>query len=564
MLQELRVQNLALIDALNLDLSARSNGLIVLTGETGAGKSIILQAINLLTGGRGTTSWVRNDCNQATIEAIFKLRPDHNEINELLREHSLKDGQDCIIRRVLTKAGRSRLYINDQSVTSRLCGELSANLINIASQHDQQQLLNSRSHLDFLDLYGDLRGMRQQFSKLFRRWQQASSELRQLLEKEQDKEQHRDFLRFQLDEIRKCKPIAAEDEQLIKERDQLKASDVLVRLVGESWREISGSITDILVEIRKKIEHAATLDDTLAPLAERIGSAGYELEDVAAALDQYRENIPMDPSRLEWISGRLTELKQLQRKYGPSLEDVLVFAQQAEAELAVLESLDAEISQAELRLEEISTEALLRATELSQARREVAQKLKIGMEQELASLSFNQAVFEVAMSTPEGMGLDGIQSTGRDLVEFNFSANPGEPPKPLAKIVSGGELSRLMLAMKCLLARRDKVETVIFDEVDAGIGGQAAEAVAEKIGELAGHHQVICITHLPQIAAWADVHFTVQKQVDNGRTRTVIKELDEQQRTQELARMLGGEQPSLQTLAFAGELISRSQRRKVA
>jgi len=562
MLQELRVQNLALIDALNLDLSARSSGLIVLTGETGAGKSIILQAINLLTGGRGATSWVRNDCDQALIEATFKLRPNHSEINELMHEHSLKDGQNCIIRRVLSKSGRSKLYINDQTVTTRLCGELSTNLINIASQHDQQQLLSNRNHLDFLDLYGDLRGMRQQFSKLFRRWQQASSELRQLLEKEQDKEQHRDFLRFQLDEIQKCKPVPAEDEQLIKERDQLKSSDVLVRLVGESWREISGSITNALVDIRKNIEQAATIDDTLAPLAERIGSAGYELEDVATVLDQYRESIPMDPSRLEWISGRLTELKQLQRKYGPTLEEVLTFAQEAEAELSVLESLDAEINAAEVRLEEISTEALLLATELSQARREVAQRLKAGMEEELASLSFNQAVFEVSMSTPEGLGLDGIQSTGRDLIEFTFSANPGEPPKPLAKIVSGGELSRLMLAMKCLLARRDQVDTVIFDEVDAGIGGQAAEAVAEKIGELAGHHQVICITHLPQIAAWADLHYKVEKQVENGRTRTVIKALDEQERPQELARMLGGEKPTLQTLAFAGELISRSRGRK--
>jgi DNA repair protein RecN (Recombination protein N) len=562
MLQELRVQNLALIDALNLDLSARSSGLIVLTGETGAGKSIILQAINLLTGGRGATSWVRNDCDQALIEATFKLRPNHSEINELMHEHSLKDGQNCIIRRVLSKSGRSKLYINDQTVTTRLCGELSTNLINIASQHDQQQLLSNRNHLDFLDLYGDLRGMRQQFSKLFRRWQQASSELRQLLEKEQDKEQHRDFLRFQLDEIQKCKTVPAEDEQLIKERDQLKSSDVLVRLVGESWREISGSITNALVDIRKNIEQAATIDDTLAPLAERIGSAGYELEDVATVLDQYRESIPMDPSRLEWISGRLTELKQLQRKYGPTLEEVLTFAQEAEAELSVLESLDAEINAAEVRLEEISTEALLLATELSQARREVAQRLKAGMEEELASLSFNQAVFEVSMSTPEGLGLDGIQSTGRDLIEFTFSANPGEPPKPLAKIVSGGELSRLMLAMKCLLARRDQVDTVIFDEVDAGIGGQAAEAVAEKIGELAGHHQVICITHLPQIAAWADLHYKVEKQVENGRTRTVIKALDEQERPQELARMLGGEKPTLQTLAFAGELISRSRGRK--
>nr|WP_321464998.1 DNA repair protein RecN [uncultured Desulfobulbus sp.] len=564
MLQELRVQNLALIDALHLDLSSWKTGLIVLTGETGAGKSIILQAINLLTGGRGATSWVRNDSDQAGIEATFSLRPEHNEINALLHEHSLRDGNNCIIRRILAREGRSKLYVNDQSVTTRLCGELTANLINIASQHDHQQLLNNRNHLHFLDLFGELRGMRQQFGKLFQRWQHASSELRELLDKEQDKEQQRDFLRFQLEEIRKCRPIAGEDEALMREREQLKASDVLVRLVGESTERMSGTITYALVEIRKNIEHAATIDATLAPLAERIASAGYELEDLAASLVQYQESIPMDPSRLEWISGRLAELKQLQRKYGPTLEEVIAFADKAEADLLVLESLEEEIAQAELRLEEISTEALLRATELSQARREVARKLEAGMAQELASLSFNQAVFEVSLTVPEGLGLDGIQSTGRDIVEFLFSANPGEPPKPLAKIVSGGELSRLMLAMKCLLARRDQVDTVIFDEVDAGIGGQAAEAVAAKIGELAGHHQVLCITHLPQIAAWADLHFKVEKQVENQRTRTVIIELDEQERIRELARMLGGANPSEQTLAFARELMTRNRGRKSA
>jgi DNA repair protein RecN (Recombination protein N) len=564
MLQELRVHNLALIDSLCFDVSFCKSGLIVLTGETGAGKSIILQAINLLTGGRGAASWVRSDCEQAGIEARFALRPDHSEINNLLHEHALKDGTACIVRRVLTREGRSKLYVNDQSVTSRLCGELTAHLISIASQHDHQQLLNARNHLDILDVFGELRGMRQQFAKLFYRWQQLSSELRQLLEKEQDKEQHRDFLRFQLEEIRRSNPVIGEDEQLQKEREQLKAADVLLRLVGDSGRKLSTSVTDSLVEIRKNIEQAASIDERLAPIAERIASAGYELEDLASVLERYREAIPMDPARIEWISGRLAELKQLQRKYGPTLEEVIAFADRAEAELAVLESLEEEIAQAELRLEEVSAEALLRATELSQARRETARKLEAGMEQELGSLCFHQAVFKVSLATPTGLGLDGVQSTGRDIVEFLFSANPGEPPKPLVKIVSGGELSRLMLAMKCLLARRDQVDTVLFDEVDAGLGGQAAESVAEKIGELAGHHQVLCITHLPQIAARADLHFKVEKQVENGRTRTAIKVLDEQERVEELARMLSGEHPTAQTLAFAGELIARSHRRKPA
>jgi DNA repair protein RecN (Recombination protein N) len=560
MLQELRVHNLALIDTLHLDLSERRTGLIVLTGETGAGKSIILQSINLLTGGRGAASWVRNDCGQAGIEALFSVRPDHAGMHALLNEHSLANGSQCLVRRILTREGRSRLYINDQSVTTRLAGEVTAELINVASQHDHQQLLNARHHIDSLDAYGELQGLRLRFTHVFRRWQQASSELRQLQEKEQDKEQQRDFLCFQLDEIRKANVTAGEDEQLMQERDRLKASDILIRFVGASSRMLSDTVVSTLGEIRKNMEQAAVHDAELLPLADRIGSAGFELEDLDALLRKYLEAIPVDPARLEGISGRLAELKQLRRKYGATLEDVLAFAEAAEASLARLDSLEEEIGRMELKVEEISAEALLTAAELTQARRETADRMAAAMESELVSLSFPQAVFQVRVSQPEGVGMAGMHSTGRDTVEFFFSANPGEPPQPLAKIVSGGELSRLMLAMKCLLARRDQVDTVIFDEVDAGIGGQAAEAVAAKISELAGHHQVLCITHLPQIAACADLHFKVEKQVDGGRTRTVIHALDAQRRVEELARMLGGAQPTAQTLAYAEELVARKAR----
>jgi DNA repair protein RecN (Recombination protein N) len=564
MLQELRVHNLALIDALHLDLSAQKTGLIVLTGETGAGKSIILQAINLLAGGRGAASWVRNDCEQAVIEAVFTIRGDHAEINGLLSDHSLEDGGTCIVRRVLTREGRSKAYVNDQSVTTRLSGELTAGLINIASQHDHQQLLNVRNHLDHLDAYGELRGLRHQFTQCFHRWQQASSELRQLQEKEQGKEQQRDFLLFQLSEIGKCNPVAGEDEQLVRERDQLKSADTLRRLVGASTRQLHDLVNSSLIEIRKNVEQAASLDVSLAPLAERIASSGFELEDLTGGLRKYLDAISMDPDRLDSLSARLTELKQLQRKYGPTLDDVIAFAEKAESTLALLESLDEEIARAQTKVQEISAEGMRIAAELTRARREAAKKMESSMERELASLSFPQAVFRVAVIEPDTPGLEGSSSTGRDGVEFLFSANPGEPVKPLVKIVSGGELSRLMLAMKCLLARRDQVDTVIFDEVDAGIGGQAAEAVAGKIGELAGHHQVVCITHLPQIAACSDLHFKVEKTVENGRTRTVIKLLRHDEQVTELARMLGGDHPTAQTLAFARDLIERRGKRKSA
>ena len=562
MLQELRVQNLALIDTLHLDLSVQPTGLIVLTGETGAGKSIILQAINLLTGGRGTASWVRGDSDQADIEAVFTVRPDHAEMRALLDEHALADGEHCIVRRVLTREGRSRLYVNDRTVTGRLAAELTAHLVNIASQHDQQQLLNPRFHLDYLDLFADLWDQRQRFGQLYRRWQQAAQELRQLREREQDKERRRDFLTFQLTEIRKAGVSAGEDEALQRERDRLKASDGLLRLVGDAGRLLADSVSGRLTEIRKNLLQAATLDRDLVPLAERLAAAGYELEDLAALLDKYVDEIPSDPSRLDFISARLAELRQLQRKYGPTLEEVLAFAEAAEAELARLEDLDAQIGRAERRVDETATAALQAAAALSEARGEAAARLAAGMEQELVSLSFPQAVFRVDLRPPAEEGMAGLQASGADTVEFLFSANPGEPVKPLVRIVSGGELSRLLLAMKCLLARRDQVDTVIFDEVDAGIGGQAAEAVADKISQLAGHHQVFCITHLPQIAACADLHFRVDKVVEEGRTRTVMVPLGQDEQVGELARMLGGAHPTAQTRAYASELFARKSGRR--
>lgn len=561
MLHELRIQNLALIDTLHLDLSSRESGLTVLTGETGAGKSIILQAVNLLTGGRGSSTWVRSDSDQAAIEAVFSLAPANQNLQNLLAEHGLQDeasGQ-CIIRRILHKDGRSRLFVNDQGVTAKLAAELSSHLVNIASQHDQQQLLNARTHLDFLDSYGELGELRQNYSADYQRWRQAAEALKMLHEREANREQQHEFLRLQVEEIAKIQPQPQEDEALIRERDQLKSSEMLLQSVGAAERQLNAA-QDLLVEIKKKLDQAVLLDTDLAPLAERATAAGFELEDLAAIAGKYLSDLPTDTSRLELIANRLTDLKQLQRKYGPTLEDVLGFAEKAAAELEVLDNMEEQIRRAEKEAASLLKKAQESAAKLSQARSEAATKMAAQMEAELASLNFPQAVFEVAVVRPEGSSAETLRPSGCDEVEFLFSANPGEPAKPLSRIVSGGELSRMLLAMKCLLARRDQVATVIFDEVDAGIGGQTAEAVAGKISELAGHHQVLCITHLPQIAARADLHFKVAKQVILGRTSTGITLLSDAERHAELARMLDGEQASAQTHAYVRELMARKSR----
>ncbi|MDO5673356.1 MAG: DNA repair protein RecN [bacterium] len=566
MLHELRIHSLALIDELHLDLSARHCGLTVLTGETGAGKSIILQAVNLLTGGRGSSTWVRSDRDQAVIEAIFTLAASNQAAQDLLAEHGLQDeasGQ-CMIRRLLHKDGRSRLFVNDQGVTAKLAAELSSHLVNIASQHDQQQLLNARSHLDFLDSYGELWELRQSYSADYQRWRQAAEALKALREREADKEQQHEFLRLQVEEIAKIKPRPQEDEALIRERDQLKSSEMLLQGVGAAERRLNAA-QDLLVEIKKKLDQAVLLDAELAPLAERVTAAGFELEDIAALAAKYLADLPTDTSRLELIAGRLADLKQLQRKYGPSLEDVLSFAESAAQELELLDNMEEQIRRAEREAAKLLHQAEQSAVALSRARAAAGERMAVQMEAELASLNFPQASFvvglqKVGLQKKDAEEGENLRPSGTDEVEFLFSANPGEPPKPLSRIVSGGELSRMMLAMKCLLARRDEVATVIFDEVDAGIGGQTAEAVAAKISELAGHHQVICITHLPQIAARADLHFKVEKQVNEGRTSTGISLLDEAARHAELARMLDGEQANAQTHAYVRELMARKHR----
>ncbi|WP_417911234.1 DNA repair protein RecN [Candidatus Electronema sp. PJ] len=551
MLLELRINDLALISTLELDFSLAPAGLIVFTGETGAGKSIILQAVHLLTGGRASASLVRSGCTQATIEASFDISR-QPEIANLLREHGLDSGDECILRRIVTDKGRSRFFVNDRLATARLTAALGENLVNIAGQHDQQQLLRSSSHIDFLDGYAELLAKREQYSQIFAQRQKLLHRLRQMREQEQGKEQQRDFLKFQLKEIRQAGPQPGEDEQLIKERDLLKSSTVLVELVGKSHYLLQEKMREQLTVIRKNMEQAAALDPQLKELTERISSASFEIEDLEGCLEAYLEAMPKDQGRMDEIAARLALLRQLQRKYGATLEEVLAFADKIAKELNALDHLEQAIADVEKELASVEKELRQRAAELSTERTQTGAKLSQAMQKELVSLSFKQTLFEVSVQVDETV----LSATGWDKVEFLFSANPGEPLKPLTEVVSGGELSRLMLAMKCLFARQDKVETVILDEIDAGIGGEAASAVARKIDELAGHHQVFCITHLPQIAAYGDAHFFVEKAVEDSRTRTAIRSLSLPERIAELARMLGGDKPSEQTVALAREMLA--------
>lgn len=550
MLLELRIADLALIRSLELDFTGGAAGLTVFTGETGAGKSIILQAVQLLVGGRASAVLVRSGCAQATLEAAFDISR-QPEIAALLREHGLDSGGDCILRRTVSSEGRSRFLVNDRLATARFAASLGSLLVTIAGQHDQQLLLRSGSHIEFLDGYAELLEQRSLYGQLFARRQGLLQQLGALRGREQDKEQRRAFLSFQLREIRQAGLSPGEDGRLARERDLLKASADLTDLAGRSCQLLQDPVRSQLVAVRKQLEQAAAIDPQLKDLAARLSSASFEIEDIEGCLAAYLEAMPKDQARLDEIAARLALIRQLQRKYGATVEEVIAFGEGIAAELHSLDHLDHELAALEQELAKAETELRRLAAALSAARKEAGARLSQAMREELASLSFQQALFEAAVQPdPTCLG-----PAGWDRVEFLFTANPGEPLKPLTEVVSGGELSRLMLAMQCLFARQDRVETVLLDEIDAGIGGAAASAVARKISELSGSHQVFCITHLPQIAACGSAHFLVEKAVEGNRTRTVIRRLTPDERVAELARMLGGDSPTSQTVALAKELL---------
>ncbi|KJR97283.1 MAG: hypothetical protein VR65_25485 [Desulfobulbaceae bacterium BRH_c16a] len=561
MLCELRVKNLALIESLELSFDQeKSSGLVVMTGETGAGKSIMLRAIQLLSGGRASVDWIRNGAESCEVEALFEVDAGHDRLLQKLEESGFGRDTTVILKRVLNSAGRSRFYVNGSLATARNVADLTADMLNVASQHDHQQLLQPGLHLDIVDTLGELWPARQELAGLYGQWLTKTEALGELRRQEQEKEQKQDFLKFQIQEIRQAELQPGEDELLATEKKRLKNAQTLIKVSQESYRLFANDLLDMLTRLRQNMGQLAALDPDVVKLAENISGYSFLAEDYVNELRDYRDSLGNDPYRLEKVNERLDLIQQLKRKYGETVDHVLEFAQKSEAEVQQYENMDKNIKTLEKEVLALERELVGQAGQLSEKRRRVGRDLEKAMAAELSSLAFDRAAFQVKWLEVERVP-EKMRSSGWDRGEFFFSANPGEPAKPLAKIASGGELSRLMLAMKCLLAKKDMVETVIFDEVDAGIGGQAAEAVAGKIKELAGHHQVFCITHLPQIAARGSQHFQVSKSVDGGRTQSAVIRLSPEKRVAELARMLAGDSATGQTEAWAKELLLKGESR---
>lgn len=561
MLRELTIRNLAVIEHISVVFHA---GFHVLTGETGAGKSIVIDALALTAGGRSSSDMIRHGCDRADIEALFDLPRQHPVWGTLQRLGIEADSEETlIIRRELLSHGKSSARINGQGVTLTMLREIGEHLVNIHGQHEHQSLLRTEKHLEWLDSFAgeEIQQEKSTYRKCYLQYQAISRERRELEEKSRIGMQMLDLYRFQVEEIEAAKLKPGEDESLDDERRKLSHAEKLMDAVTEAYDHLYG--TKGLVALSRaltRLQDIVKVDpDQLQPLVEQLQSAYYGVEDSAFQLRDYKENIEFNPQRLAQIEQRLDVLHSLKRKYGETTEDILNYHLKIKTEADQLENRDELLKELAEQEETLHKELQVQAENLSAIRRAASRILAKQIEQELAHLQMERSVFEVKLDTAS------FTISGADTAEFVLSTNPGEPPKPLAKIASGGEMSRVMLALKAIFSRIDEIPVLVFDEVDTGVSGRAAQAVAEKLSLLSKHCQVFAITHLPQVACMADHQYEILKQITHGdRTQTSVTELVEAQRVEELARMLGGVEVTEKTRHHAQEMLSLAHRQKNA
>lgn len=539
MLTELRIANFAVIDRLTLQFST---GFHVFTGETGAGKSILVDALALLVGGRATADVIRAEAEEAEVEAAFIL-PDDGALLRRFRGSGVLDPQDTdlIIRRVIARTGRNRVYLNGRLTPLHVLEALAGTLIDLHGQHDQQSLLAPSAQLDAVDEFGDLVALRAEYLRRYERWRAGQRALEEAERQQEDRAQREDYLRYQYRELEAAALAPGEEETLLLEHKRLAHVKRLRDLGEEAYDRLYGSEASVLRGLsvaEDRIAEVTSVDETAAEWRALCGDAGVKLQEVARELRAYLEGLEQDPERLSAVEDRLHAIQQLKRKHGGSFESVLAKAAELRAELAQLEGSQARIGDLQGRVHRDSEEVRAAAHGLSEARVRAAARLETRVKKELGSLRMGQTRLQVAVTAHPDLAA--CTATGWDRIEYLLSANPGEPPRPLATVVSGGELSRLMLALKTVLAERDAVPTLIFDEVDAGVGGAVADVMGRRLKALGAHHQVFCITHLPQVASKADHHFVVEKGVQQKRTAARVRRVDGKAREEEVARMLGG------------------------
>jgi DNA repair protein RecN (Recombination protein N) len=570
MLTELRIQNFAIIDKLELKFGP---GLIILTGETGAGKSIILDAVTMLIGGRADTTVIRAEAEYAFVEGLFSLKgPEKEAVCAILKREELLDDEHYVtLTREVRREGRSVARVNGRTVNVSLLKELGALLVDIHGQSEHLSLLDTRAHLGLLDRYADVDVALSEYRQSYHKLLAVRHELKKLRQEQADAERRIDFLMYQAEEIEAARLKPGEDEELKVERDKLANAESLAQYVQEALTALdegtpeSPAATDLVGQASRAMTGLAKIDPNHSELSEQATNLDETLAELVRSLRDYLEEIEFNPKRLEEVEERLDLIHSLTRKYGGSIEKVIASGEEARTQLE-------NISHATERIGELETEEntlLKKLAEqggaLSQKRQGTAVALGKGIETELNDLRMAEAQFSVDFQTktdPDGIPLEdgkrlAFDHNGYDRVEFLVAPNPGEGLKPLARIASGGETSRLMLALKNVLASADEIPSLIFDEIDQGIGGRVGLVVGQKLWNLARNHQVFCVTHLPQLAAFGDEHYQVQKLVQDNRTITRVEPLAGESRMLELAQMLG--QVGEATLQSAHEILQTAQ-----
>ena len=564
MLREISIKNFAIIDDLSITFE---KGLTVLTGETGAGKSIIINAVNLILGSRASPELIRSSEETAELEALFEV-PGESPVARVAEGQGFDLSDGLLIRRLIQKNGRHRIYINGQLATLQMLSAINEHLASISGQHAHQVLLRAEQHLLVLDQFGGLTKLRGRVSGFHQEMLLLIEEYETLKRQHVEQTEHRELLEFQCREIQEAAITRDEDEGLEEERQRLRHAHRLHETVGRCVDQLygaEGAVVEHVTEVAKELQALSSIDSSLKPAAKRVEEASFQLEDVANDLRGYLHHVVFDNGRLEAVELRLDLLQKLKRKYGGSLESVLANGTEAEEELKRISMLPEQIAEVEEKVDQLYEKLSKVCRELSRKRRKAAEQLSAKVQQELATLKMSGTRFEVRFkANPVGESVDphlllnnsGIEATGIDRVDFLIAPNVGEDLRPIAQIASGGELSRIVLALKGILATKESVETLIFDEVDAGIGGGVAEVVGKKLRSLANFHQVICITHLPQIAQFGIHHFKIAKRVHRGRTRTTMTPLEGDERVKEVARMLGGVKVTKKTLDHAREMMT--------
>jgi DNA repair protein RecN (Recombination protein N) len=571
MLDELDIRNFAIIDQLHLRFQS---GLTVLTGETGAGKSIIIDALGILLGGRAGVDLIREGAAQARVEGIFRL-PDDPALVETLAEYGV-EGEDgtLILARELSRAGRSTARVNGRAVPLTVVQRISERLVDIHGQTEHLALLRAADQLGILDRYAGLTGRRERMAALVRRLRAVRAEISRLSGDQRAAARRLDLLRFQVDEIDRAALTPGEEATLEAELRVLAGAEKLRQFAGQLHGLLAGgenesSAEDVLGTAVRLAEEIARIDPAQADTAARLEAAFGDVQDIAREVRRYADTTEDDPERLAALLDRQELVRTLKRKYGATVEDVLAFRDDAARDAEAIGRSDERRAELDGEEVQVATEAGLLAGDLSAARQRVATELAERVQQELASLNMGGAIFQVRLSRrPDLAGLAvgsstfAFDLTGVDQAEFLVAPNVGEAPKPVARIASGGETSRIMLALKSALSEADQTATLVFDEVDVGVGGRSGRVIGEKLWQLARHHQLLCITHLPQVAVFGDQHQKIRKVVQGGRTSTAVDALDGGELVEELAQMVGGATAGVIARRAAQDLLEQAQQWK--